>query len=330
MQAYRFQTTFHINMKKALISVIVPTYNRAELLKETIDSVFSQTWRPIELIIVDDGSTDNTEDTCNVLKRVYSKNNFKILYHKQKNAGVSVARNTGTNLAAGEFIQYLDSDDLLHPKKLETQAASLLANLECDVCVSGVIMSDSPEKVVWEKHIIEPKRINYKEYNFRTPAPTSTPLYRHTLIKKNPPWEINLNIGEDKIFILRAFIENENICHTPSPLLLVRQHDGPSLSSTLSEQLFVDRTQFYKIYLSVACNAAKEFKIQLIPFLIESLKSDIKHTITKGYIKATKKLIYTARQYPLTKDDKKTIEKLEHCIRIPKIFCRIAFRFRLI
>jgi hypothetical protein len=97
-----------------LVSVIIPTYNRAELVGEAIDSVLAQTHRDLEVIVVDDGSTDHTSE---VLRR-YGDSIRPI---HRRNGGQSVARNTGLGHARGEYIAFLDSDDLFLPRKLELQ-----------------------------------------------------------------------------------------------------------------------------------------------------------------------------------------------------------------
>lgn len=97
-----------------LVSVILPTFNRAGVLSRAIDSVLDQTYKNIELIIVDDGSTDNTG---NFLK----KYDNKLCYIHQSNRGVSAARNTGIRQAKGRFIAFIDSDDKWMPSKLEEQ-----------------------------------------------------------------------------------------------------------------------------------------------------------------------------------------------------------------
>ena len=103
-------------MNKPAVSVILPTYNRAHLIRRAICSVLNQTYQNIELVIVDDGSTDNTEDV------VKSFGNERIRYIRNKrNKGAGVARNTGIGIAENEYIAFQDSDDEWFPEKLEKQ-----------------------------------------------------------------------------------------------------------------------------------------------------------------------------------------------------------------
>jgi len=105
-----------------LISVIMPTYNRVDYLPLAIDSVLNQTYRNLELLIIDDGSTDATRELIN------SYNDDRIFYSYQHNQGQSVARKSGLNNARGQFICFLDSDDLMKPGKLERQLQLMEAN----------------------------------------------------------------------------------------------------------------------------------------------------------------------------------------------------------
>ena len=101
-----------------LISIITPTYNCANFIGETIDSVLAQTYSNWEMIIVDDCSTDNTEEIVNN----YSNSDKRIKYYKlDNNSGAAVSRTKAMELANGQYMAFLDSDDLWYPNKLEYQ-----------------------------------------------------------------------------------------------------------------------------------------------------------------------------------------------------------------
>ena len=121
-----------------LVTTIIPVYNRAGMIDAAVQSVLDQTYRPIEIILVDDGSTDNT---LKELKRLEGKLPDIIRVAPRENGGPGLARETGRQLARGEFIQYLDSDDILLPKKFEVQVEALQAHPDCDIayCRSSVI-----------------------------------------------------------------------------------------------------------------------------------------------------------------------------------------------
>lgn len=100
------------------VSVVVPTYNRAHQIADTLRSVVAQSHTPHEIIVVDDGSTDETEVVCAAFRPA-------VRYVRQSNAGVSAARNHGASLATGGALAFVDSDDLWHPAKIQTQVAAL-------------------------------------------------------------------------------------------------------------------------------------------------------------------------------------------------------------
>lgn len=114
-----------------LVSVIIPTYNRAKTIERTVNSVLAQTWKAIEIIVVDDGSTDQTPE-------VLHRYGDKIRVIRQKNGGPAAARNTGIKAATGDIISFLDSDDLWLPDKTERQMRLIQAGessgVICCVC----------------------------------------------------------------------------------------------------------------------------------------------------------------------------------------------------
>ncbi len=109
------------------VSIIIPTFNRSLLLKRALDSVYKQTASEYEVIVLDDGSTD---DTAKMIERLYPN----VRYYYQSNKGVSSARNKGIKQAKGEWLAFLDSDDEWMPKKLENQLKLMDKNPEYKVC----------------------------------------------------------------------------------------------------------------------------------------------------------------------------------------------------
>jgi glycosyltransferase involved in cell wall biosynthesis len=124
-------------MNSRTISVVIPTYNRGPLLVEAIVSVLAQTVAPLEILVIDDGSTDDTrERLVPYLDRIE--------YVLQENRGVSAARNRGVESARGELIAFLDADDVWHPRKLERQLASLAESPHLGLLGTGVFDLPSP------------------------------------------------------------------------------------------------------------------------------------------------------------------------------------------
>src|SRR3954464_4173460 len=103
-----------------LVSTIIPTSNRAPLLVRALDSVAAQGYRPIEVVIVDDGSTDNTVDVVTSRREYLAGRGIDVIFHQQQNLQAPPARNVGMKLARGTLFAFLDSDDLWLPNFLET------------------------------------------------------------------------------------------------------------------------------------------------------------------------------------------------------------------
>ena len=119
---------------RGLVSVIVPAYNRARLISESLDSVFAQTYRPLELIVVDDGSSDGTAAAAEAWNcRCAADEEFVLRILSQDHTGAPAARNCGLARCSGEFIQFFDSDDLLHPEKIRRQVARLARDDRIDL-----------------------------------------------------------------------------------------------------------------------------------------------------------------------------------------------------
>lgn len=120
------------------VSVVIPTYNYAQYIKEAIDSVLAQTYKDYEIIVVDDGSTDDTKGTV-------SQYGPEIEYIRQENQGPSAAKNTGIRNSKGEYIGILDSDDLWLPSKLEKQIKVFEANSGLGLVYSdGFVFGEEP------------------------------------------------------------------------------------------------------------------------------------------------------------------------------------------
>ncbi|MBB6460747.1 glycosyltransferase family 2 protein [Flammeovirga kamogawensis] len=109
-------------MNNILFSIIIPTYNRANFIKKTIQSVTNQTYTNFEIVVVDDGSTDNTEEIIHTIQ------DHRLQYYKKRNAERGAARNYGAKIAKGEYIYFLDSDDLLYTNHLEVAYHFIIKN----------------------------------------------------------------------------------------------------------------------------------------------------------------------------------------------------------
>lgn len=152
-----------------LVSVIIPVYNAEKYIAETIESVLNQTYKEIEIILVDDCSRDKSKDIINDYSKKY-RNIFS--FFKEKNEGVATTRNKGLDLAKGRYVAFLDSDDVWHPKKIEKQLV-ILKNNSAALSYSALSIVDKDGNVL--KHHLEiPITCNYKTILTQTVIATST------------------------------------------------------------------------------------------------------------------------------------------------------------
>ena len=127
-----------------LISVIVPVYNTQDYLDKCLTSIINQTYKNIEIIIIDDGSTDNSKE---VIKK-YMNNDNRIIYYYQKNSGVGIARNKGIDMSRGNYIAFIDSDDYINEKYIEKMYMAIKSDDAFSICGTINVSYDGKEKSV--------------------------------------------------------------------------------------------------------------------------------------------------------------------------------------
>lgn len=219
----------------ALVSIIVPCYNAERFLVETLESAFSQTYPCTEVVAIDDGSTDRTAEII----RSYGN---RVRAEFGPNRGASAARNCGTALARGEFIQYLDADDLLLPEAIERRVKVLQAT-GADVAYSD-----------WEKLIeraeggfeigervarrIEDVDSSPTIASLDFWAPPAALTYRRSIVEKVGGWKEWLPIIQDARFLQDASLAGGRFVYAPGVGARYRVHGGASLSRR-SESAFI-------------------------------------------------------------------------------------------
>ena len=204
------------------VSVIIPTYNRAHLVKDAVESVLNQTYQDFELIVIDDGSTDNTREVLAVYKD-------KLTYIYQENQGRSSARNHGIELAQGEYIAFLDSDDVWFPDKLERQVPILESAPPNVVLVHGYkcIVDKNLQPVPgWELKLrklytlAERGKETYENYLHSSCNFTSSILVRKTAIIEIDGYDASIASLEDFDLYLRLLLKVYNFAFISEPALI--------------------------------------------------------------------------------------------------------------
>jgi len=177
-----------------MVSIILCTYNRGPLLPRVIESVLQQTFADWELIIIDDGSSDNTKKII----EPYFEQHQRIRYFFQENKGLALARNAGLAVARGEFITFVDSDDEYDPKHIELRIKFLLANQDVDMIHGGVKLIGPKEKYYVVDLSNPKKKIHLKNCHIG-----GTFFFRKEIVERIEGFR-EIPFGEDFDFYTRA------------------------------------------------------------------------------------------------------------------------------
>lgn len=202
------------------VSVVIPAYNAARTLKTTVQSVFEQTMQDFEIIIVDDGSKDNTVEAAQSIE------DSRVKVISQPNGGASSARNTGIKVAEGEYVAFLDADDLWMPHKLERQLAVLTGEKDVNAVQSGVYYVNNDLEVLSICPCFESKDVLLETLLFQNlPGLMSTLIVKRSVFEKIGYLDTNLVILEDWELAIRLS-RDCNLKSVEEPLALYRQFPG--------------------------------------------------------------------------------------------------------
>jgi len=240
---------------RGLVSTIIPVRNRPAQLREAVASALAQDYRPIEILIVDDGSTDETYAVAQALAAAHPE---IIRAVTQANAGPGMAREHGRQLAQGEFIQYLDSDDVLLPGKFAAQVSALRAHPEADVAY-GITYFRGSDGILVEK----PHKDTGESIPTMFPAflvsrwwETATPLYRRSVCDQAGPWS-ELSLEEDWEYDCRIATLGGKLAWCPIPVSEHRDHGGGRLSrgTSLDKRRMRQRARSHELIFGHAVRA---------------------------------------------------------------------------
>lgn len=242
-------------MIDGLVSTIIPVYNRGAMLGEAVSTVINQTYRPIELIIVDDGSTDDTARVADDLAALTAEE-IRVIH--QNNAGPGLAREAGRLRARGEFIQYLDSDDLLRPTKFELQVEGLRSNPDCGVSYGKTQYRQADGHVETEPWKGSGSKVETMFPSFLLSRwwDTPTPLYRSSLCEKAGAWT-DLRLEEDWEYDCRIAALGVRLHYCNEFIAEVRDHDQQRLckGEALDPRRLKERARSHTLILAHARSA---------------------------------------------------------------------------
>ncbi len=216
--------------KNPLVSVIIPTYNRGWIIKEAIDSVLAQDYRDFELIVVDDGSTDNTPEVLDAYRGT-------IKVFRQENKGVSAARNRGIAEASGRFIAFLDSDDLWLPQKLSRQVEFFNTTPDALICQTEEVWIRSGVRVNPKKRHQKPSGMIFEPSLALCLVSPSAVMIRRSLLEIVGNFDETLPACEDYDLWLRISCRFP-VYRIDTPLIIKRGGHEDQLSASFGLDRF--------------------------------------------------------------------------------------------
>ena len=229
------------------VSIIIPTYNRAEEIIKCLDSLVSQTYTNIEIIVVDDGSVDNTEEAIKAYCIDKYLSEKRLVYYRQSNQGAPTARNFGLQKATGDFIVFFDSDDLMFPDRISLQVAAMLRD-GSDSCAGG--FTDSANGKEFIPNLDKSKGVIGSLIHWKIMGSTQCWMYKRGLLNDLGGYDVSYACYQDWDLTFRYLSQNAKISVVKESLTLFINDDrNDRITSQVQSQKRLPHIQRY--YLKV-------------------------------------------------------------------------------
>ena len=238
--------------KSPLVSILIPLYNAEKYFSETMESLLEQTYKNIEIIIVDDGSKDGSL----ALAKKYENLHKHIKVYTQKNSGASIARNKAFEYSSGDYIQYFDADDIMHPDKIASQIDALRQyDFRDNIVATGVWgwFVDSTKKTIFSDQIInknyDDKFLYFKEAweNVEYVIGQSW-LIPRGINERIGGWNTRLSMNDDGEFFTRVAYDTDKIIFVKESIVYYRKGIVSSISSDKSTDAIRSHVDSYRVY----------------------------------------------------------------------------------
>lgn len=240
-----------------MVSIVVPTYGRLPLLRKAVASVIGQTFSDWELIVVNDGSTDGTREYLEVI------DDPRLRPLSVEHGGITSARSAGLRAARGQWVAFLDSDDLWLPGKLEMQLRRLAAQPTCRWSYTGYSLIDTEGAPLPERSALLPRPVSgcilEPILRFKVSTPVQTMLVQRSLIEEIGGFDAAIPFLSDYDFALRLAACSE-ACALPEALTLIREHAGRASSHLRDADLYADQEHSFR----KAAAAAADRKLRVL------------------------------------------------------------------
>lgn len=298
-----------------LASIIIPTYNRAELLGETLDSILSQTYKNWECLVIDDGSGDYTPELMNF----YTKLDSRISYHKRprnRRKGANACRNYGFEISKGNYINWFDDDDLMHPEKLEIQIMTLKnSDKKFSVCQSLFFeekLTNLSEKPLYKIHS-ENSFMDYLQVKIKWL--TQVPLWKRNFLDHQAYlYDEELHAAQEWEFHCRMLAHSAYFYIVNKPLVYIRRHKE---SITYNKNDHNRAWNYFFARLKIYRNTDIEMNKESVCFLRNYLIDTFKGMIVNG----------NPNQYKVYKEFMLSEKHISLLTKVYAIVAMISYKF---
>ena len=230
--------------KKSLVSVIVPVYNGSKYIAGCITQVLRQTYKNIELIIINDGSVDNTMEIVNN----FASNENRLIILSQENKGVSSARNTGLKRAKGDFITFVDVDDLIETNFIERLYFSFFDDI--DIVVSKFTFEDEERRpIIRDTTFLDATFYIDVNYDFKEPfqqLSVAGVMFRSSILQ-GVLFDTELSIGEDALFFNEILLKTNKLRFISDKIYIYVIHRESAMHKPYSQKKYSEITAWQKI-----------------------------------------------------------------------------------
>jgi len=288
-------------------SVIIPTYNRSHLILKTIQSVLAQTYEDFEVIVVDDGSTDNTEDV------VKSIENPRLTYYKKENAERGAARNFGILKANGEYVNCLDSDDLVYPDHIKTAKETIDKLMNPEVIHLGYEVRNTKSKIIKRCNnlpetanmlLIKGNVLSCDGVFIRTDVARQNLFNENRVLSALEDWELWLRLASQFPFHCNNSITSVIINHDERSVLLTEKGKLIQRFDALFELVLQNPviTRYYKgninvfesycyTYIALHLALTKKYKSDTFRYLIKGIMESPSSIFSRRFLAILKHLV---------------------------------------
>lgn len=272
-------------MNPPLVSIIIPVYNAEKYLSETLDSLVKQKYQNIEIILVDDGSIDQSLS----IAKEYAKSHKFIKIYSQKNSGAQVARNKGFELSTGQYIQYFDSDDVMHPDKISSQMAAIeQLGFQKDIVMTGKyinfygsINNGKYKEQLINKNYDDPLLFLKDAWENSEYVIGQSWLISRKIHSKIGQWNESITKNQDGEFFTRIAYHAKKIIFVKESLVYYRQCNPDSLSTISSFSAICSHLDTYDLYADLVKNDIEKYALQKAIATLYSNIYEQYHTIDK-------------------------------------------------